>query len=168
MVSPTRAPPTRTKPGDPGRAGSSSSSGGSTLDAGYHRSLVVAERVNAKRPHGATPLYARLVARELTALVSATKPSAWVAARAVDEEAEFAGATGTGGGGGPDHDDDDDDDARAGAPLELPRSVARGIGRLPGTARALARSVLAGLAAREGLDPGFVEAACVTLSLIHI
>ena len=162
VVSPTRAPPTRTKPGDPGRAGSSSSSGGSTLDAGYHRSLVVAERVNAKRPHGATPLYARLIARELTALVSATKPSAWVAARAVDEEAEFAGATGTGGGGGPDH--DDDDDARAGAPLELPRSVARGIGRLPGTARALARSALAGLAAREGLDPGFVEAACVTMA----
>jgi hypothetical protein len=162
VVSPTRAPPTRTtKPGDPGRAGSSSSSGGSTLDAGYHRSLVVAERVNAKRPHGATPLYARLVARELTALVSATKPSAWVAARAVDEEAEFAGATGT-GGAGPNH--DDDDDAREGAPLELPRSVARGIGRLPGTARALARSALAGLAAREGLDPGFVEAACVTMA----
>ena len=48
--------------------------------------------------------------------------------------------------------------------MELPRSVARGIGRLPGTARALARSALAGLAAREGLDPGVVEAACGTMA----
>ena len=138
---------------------------GSTPRDSHHRGKEISEVVNAAVwPHGATPLWVRTAAGRICATVEETKHGAWVSTGAGAAVDEWGNAGEKDEWGNPvEAPARNDPNEAVDEVLECPRTVARAVHDMPGTARGLFWEALDAMETRHGDHA--VAAACVAVSV---
>ena len=137
---------------------------GSTPRDSHHRGKEISEVVNAVWPHGATPLWVRTAAGRICATVEETKHGAWVSTGAGAAVDEWGNAGEKDEWGNPvEAPARNDPNEAVDEVLECPRTVARAVHDMPGTARGLFWEALDAMETRHGEHA--VAAACVAVSV---
>ena len=137
---------------------------GSTPRDSHHRGKEISEVVNAVWPHGATPLWVRTAAGRICATVEETKHGAWVSTGAGAAVDEWGNAGEKDEWGNPvEAPARNDPNEAVDEVLECPRTVARAVHDMPGTARGLFWEAVDAMETRHGEHA--VAATCVALSV---